>query len=179
MNKLVAIVGMAGSGKSKLCEYFEDIGYKKVYFGGITMEKLKENNLAINQDNERCMREKLRCEYGMAAYAILSLPKIDEYIKSNNVIIDGLYSWDELKVLQEKYPNLIVVAVIVDKKIRYQRLNIRDIRPLSNDEAMNRDIKELENLSKGGPIAYADYFVFNNGTEEEYMDNIKKLVKEI
>ncbi|MBQ8234880.1 MAG: AAA family ATPase [Bacilli bacterium] len=179
MNKLVAIVGMAGSGKSRLCEYFENIGYKKVYFGGITMEKLKEANLDITQDNERFMREKLRKEYGMAAYAILSIPKIDEYIKENNVIIDGLYSWDELKILKEKYPDLIIVAVIVDKKIRYQRLNIRDIRPLSNEEATNRDIKELENLSKGGPIAYADYFVMNNGTEEEYMNNIKKLVKEL
>ena len=29
MNKIIAIVGMCGSGKSVACEYFENLGYKK------------------------------------------------------------------------------------------------------------------------------------------------------
>ena len=43
MNKIIAIVGMCGAGKSVACEYLESIGYKKVYFGGVTMDKLKED----------------------------------------------------------------------------------------------------------------------------------------
>ena len=40
---VVAIVGMCGSGKSVATDIFEnELGYKKVYFGGVTMEKLKE-----------------------------------------------------------------------------------------------------------------------------------------
>ena len=42
MNKIIAIVGMCGAGKSVASEYLEKIGYKKVYFGGITYEKLAE-----------------------------------------------------------------------------------------------------------------------------------------
>ena len=61
------------------------------------MEKLNESGLEVTPENEKMMREKLRAEYGMAAYATLSLPKIEEYAKTSNVVLDGLYSWDELK----------------------------------------------------------------------------------
>ena len=181
MNKLIAIVGMCGSGKSIASDYYEKNGYKKVYFGGVTMDKLKEANLEINPENERMMREKLRNDYGMAAFATLALPKIDELLMTNDVVLDGLYSWDELKVLKEKYPNIKVIAVIVDKTKRYERLSNRVIRPFTNIEAMNRDITEIENLAKGGPIAFADYYVFNNRDEEYFinrLDEITKLISE-
>ena len=148
--KLIAIVGMCGSGKSIASEYFENMGYKKIYLGGITMDKLKEENLEVNPENEKMMRERLRKEYGMGAYALLSIPKIEELIKTDNVVLDGLYSWDELKILKEKYPDIKVISIVVDKNIRYERLTTREIRPLTNQEAEKRDISEIENVAKGG-----------------------------
>ena len=76
MNKIIAIVGMCGSGKSVACDYLIQRGFEKVYFGGVTLDKLKEENLEINPENEKYIREKLRSELGMAAYAIILLPKI-------------------------------------------------------------------------------------------------------
>ena len=35
MNKLIAIVGMSGSGKSIATDYLEKNNWKKIYFGGI------------------------------------------------------------------------------------------------------------------------------------------------
>ena len=134
----------------------------------------------VNEKNERKMREGLRRDYGMGAYAILTLPKIEEYLKSSNVVIDGLYSWDELKILKEKFEdNFFVISVVVDKSIRYNRLTKRDIRPLTNKEAKSRDISEIEALAKGGSIAYADYFILNNGSMDDYMSDIKKITNEI
>ena len=79
MNKIVAIVGMCGSGKSVASEYLENkLGYKKVYFGGVTMKKLEEANLEVNPENEKMMREKLRKELGMGAYAKVLLPEINQ-----------------------------------------------------------------------------------------------------
>ena len=78
MGKIIAIVGMCGSGKSVASDYLVEKGYKKVYFGGVTMEKLKENNMEITPENEKYMREKLREELGMAAYAKILLPRIIE-----------------------------------------------------------------------------------------------------
>ena len=57
-NKIFAIVGMCGSGKSIASDYLEQKGYKKVYFGGVTMEKLKELGLEVNPENEKMIREK-------------------------------------------------------------------------------------------------------------------------
>ena len=177
MNKIVAIVGMCGSGKSIASEYYEARGYKKVYFGGVTMEQLKKEGLEVTPDNENMMRERLRREYGMAAYAILSLPKIEEYAKDNNVVLDGLYSWDELVVLKEKFPELVVISIVVDKNLRYNRLSVRDIRPFTNEEAKKRDISEIENLAKGGPIAYADFYILNNGDMDIYNSELDRITK--
>lgn len=179
MNKIIAIVGMCGSGKSIASEYFEKNGYKKIYLGGITMDKLKEENLEVNPENEKMMREKLRKDHGMGAYALLSIPKIEELLKTSNVVLDGLYSWDELKILKEKYPEIEVISIVVDKKIRYERLTTREIRPLTNEEAQKRDISEIENVAKGGPIAFADYYILNNGNMEIYNNELERIKKEI
>jgi len=179
MKNIIAIVGMCGSGKSIASDYFENIGYKKIYLGGITMDKLKEENLEVNPENEKMMREKLRREYGMGAYALLSIPKIEELIKTDNVVLDGLYSWDELKILNEKYPNIKVISIVVDKKTRYERLTTREIRPLTNEEAEKRDIAEIENVAKGGPIAFADYYILNNDNMENYNKELERIKNEI
>lgn len=177
MNKIVAVVGMCGSGKSIASDYYEARGYKKVYFGGVTMDKLKEEGLEVNPENEKVMRERLRKEYGMGAYAYLLLPKIEELSKESNVVLDGLYSWDELVILKDKFPDMVVLAIVVNKKDRYERLTTREIRPLTNEEANKRDIAEIENLAKGGPIAFADYYVLNNGDINEYRAEIERITK--
>lgn len=180
MKKIIAIVGMCGSGKSVASDYLTELGYKKVYFGGVTMEKLKEANMEITPDNEKYMREKLRSELGMSAYAKILLPRILDYHKEYDVVLDGLYSWDELMVLKEELKDeLIVIAIITNRDLRYKRLEVRDIRPLTNIEAEKRDIAEIENLAKGGPIAMADYFILNNSNKEEYIKNLEEIINRI
>ncbi|MEG0994797.1 MAG: dephospho-CoA kinase, partial [Bacilli bacterium] len=65
MNKLIAIVGMAGSGKSIITDYLESKGFEKIYFGGVMLDELEKRNLPINPINEKMIREKLREEQGM------------------------------------------------------------------------------------------------------------------
>ena len=180
MGKIIAIVGMCGSGKSVASDYLVNKGYQKIYFGGVTMEKLKENNMEITPENEKYMREKLRKDLGMAAYAKILLPRIMEYAESSDVVLDGLYSWDELVILKEKLGDkLNVIAIIADRALRYSRLNVREIRPLTNGEAESRDIAEIENLAKGGPIAFADYFLLNNFGIDEYIKNLEDILSNI
>lgn len=176
MGKIVAIVGMCGSGKSIASKYFEDLGYKNVYFGGVTMEKLKEAGLEVTPENEKMMREKLRRELGMGAYAKVLLPRILELSKDCDVVLDGLYSWSELKILEEEF-DMRTIAIVCDKNLRYDRLSKRDVRPFNNEEAKKRDITEIENIEKAGPIAYADYFIYNNGSMEEYYKRLDEIIK--
>ena len=53
MGKIVAVVGMCGSGKSVAVEEFEKKGWKKIYFGAATMNVLTQRNLPANEENER------------------------------------------------------------------------------------------------------------------------------
>ena len=113
----------------------------------------------------------------MGAFATLLLDDITESLKEGNVVLDGVYSWSELKILKEKFNKIKVLAIITDKSVRYERLSKRDVRPLTNLEAEKRDIAEIENLEKGGPIVYADYFVLNNYTLIEYENKLKEILK--
>lgn len=177
MNKLYAIVGMCGSGKSIASDYLVSKGFNKVYFGGVTMDKLKEANLEVNPENEKMMREKLRSELGIGAFAIVLLPKIKECFNNGNTVLDGVYSYDEVKILKENFPELKIIAIVCDKDIRYDRLSIREVRPLTNEEASARDIAEVENIAKAPPIAMADYYILNNGSVEEYKTRLEEILE--
>ena len=66
MNKLIAVVGMSGSGKSVVTEYLEENNWTKLYFGGITYKLMNEAGIerAIEGKNEKEFRENLRKEHG-------------------------------------------------------------------------------------------------------------------
>lgn len=177
MNKLYAIVGMCGSGKSIASDYLVSKGFNKVYFGGVTMDKLKEANLEVNPENEKMMREKLRNELGMGAFAIVLLPKIKECVNNGNTVLDGVYSYDEVKILKENFPELKIIAIVCDKDIRYDRLSIREVRPLTNEEASARDVAEVENIAKAPPIAMADYYILNNSNIKEYKNRLEEILE--
>lgn len=180
MYPVIAIVGMCGSGKSIASDYLEEKGYQKVYFGGVTMEKLKEENLEVTPENERKMREYLRETLGMGAYAKILLPRILEYSKIGPTVLDGLYSWDEYTILKDEFKEqLSVVSIVVDKTLRYERLSVRDIRPLTYEEAEKRDISEIENIKKAGPIAFADYYIYNNGDIDSYKMRLDEIIQSI
>ena len=180
MNKIIVVVGMCGVGKTVACDYLESLGLDRIYFGAITFEKLQEEGLDVNPDNERMMRERLRKEGGMGLFATLNLPKLEKLVKKNNVVVESLYSWDELKIVQEKFKEqVITVSIVADKELRYSRLAKRDVRPFSKEDAIKRDITEIENIAKAGPIAYADYFIDNNGTIEEFHQRIDDLLEKV
>lgn len=180
MKKLIAIVGMSGSGKSIASDYLEEKGFHKIYFGGVVLEKVKEAGLEDTPENEKMIREKLRVEHGMAAMAIVLLPKIRESVEEKDTVLDGLYSWDELVVLRKEFgDHLKLICVNCDRELRYNRVSVRKVRPLNREEIEKRDIAEIENLAKGGPIAMADYFIFNNGSFDNYYERLDEIIKDI
>ncbi|MEG2158245.1 MAG: AAA family ATPase [Clostridia bacterium] len=180
MNKIVAIVGMCGSGKSVLCDMFTNDGWAKVYFGGVTIDKMTQQGLEVNEVNERATREGLRATYGQGAFAILLVDKITDLSHKSNVVLDGLYSWSEYKVLKEKFgESFSVLAVTTNRSIRYSRLSSRPIRPLNEEQARSRDYSEIENIEKGGPIAIADYYIVNNGNEEDMREQYHRFISQL
>lgn len=181
MNKLVAVVGMSGSGKSIATDYLENKGWTKLYFGGITYKLMAEAGVIRTPDgkSEKEFRENLRREHGPECYAKFLEPDIRKSLETNHVVLDGLYSWYEYKYLIERFPELKLVCVVVDKDLRYSRVGNRDERPFSKEDIIYRDVSEIENLAKGGPIAYADYFLFNNGSLDDYKKRLIEILEDI
>lgn len=177
MNRIIAVIGMCGSGKSEAVKYFENNGYRKVYFGEVVIEELKSRGLEINEKNERFVREDLRKEFGMGVMAIKSIDKIKNYLKDSNVVVESLYSWEEYKILSREFgESFKLLNIFTTKSLRYERLKNRPFRPLTFEEAVSRDFGEIEKLDKGGPIAFADFTVFNDSTLEELNNSLKKFL---
>jgi dephospho-CoA kinase len=174
-NKVVALVGMCGAGKSVVTEWFKERGYAPVHFGDATMEEMARRGLETNEVNEKIVREELRAAHGMAAYAIVNLPRIEKALVAGHVVLDGLYSWSEYKILNEKFADALqVLAIFTPRDLRYKRLAEREIRPLTQEQSRSRDHSEIENIEKGGPIAMADYTVVNDGDVDYLHGQLEK-----
>lgn len=178
--KVVSIVGMAGAGKSEVAKVFEESGFTRVRFGDVTDEEMASRGLKPSEESERYIRELLRREHGMSAYAILNQPRIDSALKSSDVVVDGLYSWEEYTFLKSCYKeDFFVVAVWASPGTRYARLASRAIRSLSPDEAAGRDRAEVENINKGGPIAMADFIILNESSLTGLEKETKKVIAQL
>lgn len=171
MNKtILAFVGMPGAGKSEATAYLNQKGVPFVRFGQITEDAIKDAGLSITTENEKIFREKIREDSGMGAYAIKAKPKLDELLKKSDfIVIDGLYSWEEYSFLREHFDFLKLINVYAEPPVRYARLSKREIRPIDTADAYPRDIREIEKLNKGGPIAIADFIIVNNTDD---LDNL-------
>ena len=178
--KVVSIVGMAGAGKSEVARLFQENGFTRIRFGDVTDQEIRKRGLELNEKNERQIRELLRQEQGMAAYAKLNLPAIDAARKHSDVVIDGLYSWEEYTFLKSYYgEDFYVVAVWASPGTRYARLSTRRDRRLTLEEAASRDKAEIENINKGGPIAMADFTIINESSLADLKREAKLVIAKL
>jgi dephospho-CoA kinase len=164
--KIVAIVGLTGSGKSAVVDYIIEKGYPKVYFGGVIYEAMAEAGIPQGEANEKVFRVDIREREGKDFVVKRINQQIHNLINAgqHRIVADGVYSWDEYKIMKHEFPGeLEVIAVVAQKRIRHKRLTTRTERPLTLEEANSRDWSEIEDIQKGGPIAIADHFVINDG----------------
>lgn len=163
--KILAFVGLTGSGKSSAVDYMTQKGYPKVYFGGIVLDEVQRRGFELTQENEQPIREELREKEGKDFVVKRIITQINDLIDAgqHQIIADGLYTWTEYKTLKHTFPGqLTVIAVVTPKHLRKNRMAKRPVRPLTSEQVDQRDWAEIENIEKGGPIAIADYFIHND-----------------
>ena len=133
-------------------------------------------------ESEKKFREEIREKEGkdfVVKRAIVEAKKLIE-AGQKHIVLDGLYSWTEYKILRKEWPTeMIVVAIVSPKALRRKRVAERPDRAFDAQAIAERDRSEIENLEKGGPIAIADYYVDNSGTVEEFREAFGKLMKNI
>ena len=182
--KILAIVGMSGSGKSVVVDHLTDRGYPKVYFGGMIYKEMEKRGIERTEDgeSEKKFREMIRETEGSDWVVKQVIEEVNDLIKAGQkrIILDGVYSWTEYKTLKHEFPGCMTfLAVVVDKKLRYERVAKRPGRAFDAKAIRERDRSEIENLEKGGPIVAADYYVLNNGTIAELESDVDEVLKKI
>ena len=173
--KIIALVGLAGSGKSSAVEYLTEKGFPKIYFGGVIYKAMDEAGIEKTWDNQQQFREEIRRREGKDFVIKRVIKNIHDLINAgqNKIVLDGLYTWSEYKFLKHEFPGqVVVIAIVTTKYLRYQRMAKRIERPMQPHEVDQRDWSEIENLEKGGPIAIADYFIINDGSLEQLHQKI-------
>ena len=176
--KIIAVLGMPGSGKSEAIGYLrERYEWPKVYFGDVTFQEMERRSLERNQANERLVREDLRNLYGEDYYAKEVIKMIDALGDVPVVLVESFYSAAEYRVFKERYNTAFVtIAIHAQPAIRHARLAERPERPLSEREAEERDWAQLTRLTQGTPIALADHMIVNEGTKEELQRHLDEVV---
>lgn len=176
--RVLALVGMPGSGKTLCAKHLEECGYFQFRFGGIVTDEVEHRGWEINPENERIVREELRKNEGMDVMAKRALPKLRKGLETQTtIVIDGLYSFSEYKTLLGEFGGeMVVLAIAAPRAQRYARLAQRPERPLTQEEAQDRDWQEIERLEKGGSIAIADYTLVNDESPDYLLQKIEALL---
>lgn len=179
--KIIAILGLPGSGKTEVIEYLmKEHAWPKVYFGDVTFDEMKKRGLEVNEKNERIVREDLRAKFGLLHYTKEVIKKVEALKDSPVILIESLYSWEEYLYFREHFGDeFFTIAIFASPKTRYERLGRRAIRPLTPEEAQGRDYAQITNISQAGPIAMANYTVDNNDGLDELKSQVDLRVKDI
>ena len=183
--KVISILGMPGSGKGTVVEHIcSTHGVPKVYFGGMVYEEVERRGLDIVAD-ERMVREDMRAKEGPAVLAKRAALRANELLIENDVpfvVFDGVYSWSEDKYLRETFGDAYAsIAIVNPKHVRYERVVARKDahRPYTLPQIQLRDIEEIENIEKGGPIAFADYYIANAPDLESLRSQVDELMSQL
>ena len=179
--KILAFVGLAGSGKSSAVNYLTEKGYPKIYFGGILYKAMTEAGIEITWESQQTFREEIRAREGKDFIVKRAIKEVRGLIAAGqkHIILDGLYTWSEYKILKHEFPGeMTVIAIVTPKHLRKQRMANRPERPMTSEEVDQRDWAEIENLEKGGPIAIADHYLTNKGSLDTLHKQVDQLLDE-
>ena len=179
--KLLAFVGLAGSGKTSAVEYVTAKGYPKIYFGGIIYKAMEEAGIEVTWESQEKFREEIREREGKDFVVKRAIKEAHDLISAGqkHIMLDGLYTWSEYRILKHEFPGeLTVIAIVTPKNMRKRRMASRPERPMTGEEVDQRDWAEIENLEKGGPIAIADYFIHNDASLDALHAQIDAILDE-
>ena len=179
-NKILAIVGMPGSGKSEAADHFRKLGLPVISFSEIVKKTIESKKLPDTLEVHHNARQELRDKYGYEAMALLSHKKITEALKKHKLIVlEGMRSWEEYEYIKKHFPKakVYILALYVDKQKRYERIKNRAFR--SNLRGEERDLDEMLQTHMGPTIAYADYLIKNNFSLEDFYHKLDEVYREI
>ncbi|MEM2924145.1 MAG: AAA family ATPase [Methanocellales archaeon] len=178
--KAIGIVGRQGAGKTLASEIGKAMGMKVIRMGDLVREEILKQGMKINMETISKYATMIRQKEGSQAIAKRTIKRLRE-LNIENVIIDGIRSWEEVKLFKKEFgDNFKLMAIIADQRIRYERVRSRKREDDASD--MEIFIKKDELETSWGveeAIKHADYIIENNGSLAEFKARVKKIFEEV
>lgn len=177
--RLLVVVGMPGAGKSTFCKFAKELGFSIVSFGSIVREEVKKRGLKVTKEN--LARISLWFHSGREKLLAERLAERIERSRKRLFVVDGARCPEEIEVLKDRFgeANVLLVAVVLPKRLRYRRLLERkrfDTKSLAAIE--ERDRREVGyGLTK--LITHANYKISNACSLAEFKEKVKEIIKKI
>ncbi len=178
---IIGITGTYGAGKGTVVEYLKTKGFEHYSVSGYLLELVEEAGWGKNRDSLIKMGNELRKKYG-PGYTVEQLYLKAEKI-GNNTIIESIRTMGEIESLRS-YGNFFLVGVDADRKLRYDRAQIRqslkdsvsyeDFCKSEDNESVSNDTG-VQNLAKC--MEAADYRIENNGSIEDLNKKIDEFIE--
>jgi dephospho-CoA kinase len=173
---ILGITGELYAGKTTAAEFLtKRFGVKNLRFSKLLDEILMVLGIEKTRKSEQDLAEVLRKLYGEAVLARALLEDLDG--KTDKVvIIDGIRKAEELDELR-KNPNFCLIYVKASFENRFKRMKARQQKIGESDQTED-DLREAEKHNADEHLRefedYADYIVENNGTVEEFENELTK-----
>lgn len=182
---IIGVTGAFGSGKSIAADFFESRGFKRIVLSSFLEEEAIKRGVAkITRKILQDIGNEWRKKYGVNILAI----KAQAHLQKESIqraVIDGIRNVGEIDELR-KSKNFILLAIIADRKVRFDRL-----RKLKRREQLTWEIftkldrrdlglgQKKTGLHVAECIALADYFIDNNNGVDEFKRKLDNFLKKI
>jgi dephospho-CoA kinase len=177
--RVIATVGLAGSGKGEFATVAEDLDVPVVTMGDVVREACRDRGLDPAEHHGRVARD-LRAENGPAAVAEASLPHIEAALEDDDaVLVDGIRSDDEVDAFEERFGEaFVLVSIEAPFEVRQRRLGERGRDEVDGDRERlaARDERE-RGFGLGDAMERADVTIDNTGSLEAYRERVREVLR--
>jgi len=176
---IVGLVGETGSGKDTFCQYIKKISKKPVFYFRFSTPLTEALNIFLNEikkEDQQWLGIMLRQRFGNNILGKAIVKKIKSITKGI-VILNGIRYWEEYKTIKKLGGEVIYITA--EQKLRWQRLRTRGEK--KDDRVSFKKFLELERAKTELAIPRigkkADFEIENNGTKQDFYQNVRAIFK--
>ncbi|MAE77967.1 MAG: hypothetical protein CMJ85_13980 [Planctomycetes bacterium] len=176
---IIGLTGRNATGKGEAAEFLKEKGFLFLSLSDVIRKAVMERGLAPTRDNLIATGRELRARHGTGYLAERIMEQIEP---GQNYVVDSFRHEDEVGVFR-RASDFHLLAVTAQQEIRFDRIKARN---RENDPQTYEEFIEVENAESTslqaegqnltGTEARADHSVTNNGTVEQFREQLTELV---
>jgi dephospho-CoA kinase len=178
--KVIATVGLPGSGKGEAASVARDEGVPVVTMGDVVRDACRERGLDPSEHHGQVAKA-LREEEGRDAIAARTLPPVREHLADHDtVLVDGVRSDVEVDRFVSAFgDDFVLVSIEAPFELRAERL----LERARDDSDLDREaIREREQRERGFGMAAAmdraDVRIENTGSLAAFREQVRRLLRD-